>query len=104
VRGLAAGASERALLPASVAAGAATVVAIDAVPRLLLGGYDFPFNVAAGLLAVPVFLSWNRARLRQLAGPARRSFEVLEVVWIGVATLTGVALAYVLTSVIRQAT
>ena len=104
VRLLASGASDRALLPASVAAGAATVVAIDAVPRLLLGGYDFPFNVAAGLLAVPIFLGWNRARLRRLAGPARGSFEALELALIAVETLVGVALAYVLTNVIRQAT
>ncbi len=104
VRWLAGGASERALVSASVVAGAATVVAIDAVPRLLIGGYDFPFNVGAGLLAVPIFLGWNRARLRQQLGPARRSFEALELAVIVAMTLMGVALAYVLTNVIRQAT
>jgi iron complex transport system permease protein len=104
VRWLAAGASPRALLAASTVAGAATVVAIDAVPRLLLGGYQFGFNVYAAMLAVPIFLGWNRRRLRGLAGPARARFEVLEVALIAGLTLLGVWLAVLLTGVIRSAT
>ena len=77
VRSLARGASPRALLPACAAAGAATVVAIDAVQRLLVGGYAFPFNVPAALLAIPIFLAWNRERLRELAGPASRKLREL---------------------------
>ena len=47
------------------------VAAVDAVPRLLVGGYDFPWNVSAALLAIPIFLGWNRARLRrEVGGPA----------------------------------
>ena len=49
-----------------MAAGAAGVAAIDAGLRGLVGGYDFPFNVPAGLLAIPIFLLWSRARLREL--------------------------------------
>ena len=104
VRSLARGASSRALLPACMAAGAASVVAIDAVPRLLVGGYDFPFNVPAGLLAIPIFLGWNRQQLRRLAGPASRAFEIFEIALIAGMTLAGAALAYTLARVIAQAT
>jgi len=104
VRWLARGASPQALLPACVAAGAATVVAIDAVPRLLVGGYDFPFNVPAALLAIPVFLGWNREQLRRLTGPASRGFEIFEVALIAGMTLAGGWLAYTLARVIAFAT
>jgi hypothetical protein len=85
-------------------AGAATVAAIDAVPRLLVGGYDFPFNIPAALLAIPIYLGWNRARLRVVAGPAPRWFEALELVLIIVATLAAAALAAQLTAIVRSAT
>ncbi len=104
VRSLARGASSRALLPACMAAGAASVVAIDTVPRLLVGGYDFPFNVPAGLLAIPIFLGWNREQLRKLAGPASGAFEIFEIALIAGMTLAGAALAYTLARVIAQAT
>jgi len=104
VRSLAPGASERALLPACMAAGAAAVAAIDAVPRLLVGGYDFPFNVPAGLLAIPIFLGWNRARLRALAGRASLGFEGFEIALIAGMTLAAAALALVLARVIALAT
>lgn len=104
VRVLARTASERALLPASMAAGAASVAAIDAVPRLLVGGYAFPFNLAAAMLAVPIFLGWNRARLRREAGGAGRAFEALELALIAGLGLAGAWLAWLLASVIREAT
>jgi ABC-type Fe3+-siderophore transport system permease subunit len=104
LRWLAPGASERALLPAAAAAGAATVAAIDAVPRLLVGGYTLPWNVAAGMLAVPIFLGWNRARLRRAAGPAGRPFEALELALLAAATLVAAWLAWTLATVIRFAT
>lgn len=104
VRWLAPGASPRALLAASTVAGAATVVAIDAVPRLLLGGYQFGFNVYAAMLAVPIFLGWNRRRLRGLAGPAHARFEIFEIALIAGLTLLGVWLAVLLTGLIRAAT
>jgi len=104
VRWLARGASARALLPACAAAGAATVVAVDAVPRLLVGGYDFPWNLPAAMLALPIFLGWNRVRLRRAAGPAHLAFEILELVLLAGLTLGGIWLASVLTSVIRAVT
>jgi iron complex transport system permease protein len=104
VRWLAGSVSPRALLGASVAAGAATVVAIDAVPRLLIGGYQFGFNVYAAMLAVPIFLGWNRRRLRAEAGPAGVLFEVVEITLIAGLTLLGVWLAVLLSGVIRVAT
>jgi ABC-type Fe3+-siderophore transport system permease subunit len=104
VRWLARGASPQALLPASVAAGAASVAAIDTVPRLLVGGYDFPFALPAAMLAIPVFLGWNRERLRRLAGPAGPGFEILEITSIAGLTLAGVGLAYLLSRVIAAAT
>jgi ABC-type Fe3+-siderophore transport system permease subunit len=104
VRWLARGASPQAWILASVAAGAASVAAIDAVPRLLVGGYDFPFALPAALLAIPIFLGWNRQRLRGLAGPASRGFEILEVALIAGMTLGGVVLAFVLARVIASAT
>jgi hypothetical protein len=104
VRWLARGASERTLLPASVAAGAATVVAVDAVPRLLVGGYTLPFNVAAAMLAVPIFLGWNRVRLRRDAGRASLGFEIVEIAVITGLTLVGAWLALTLTRVIAFAT
>jgi ABC-type Fe3+-siderophore transport system permease subunit len=104
VRWLARGASPQAWLPASVAAGAAGVAAIDAVPRLLVGGYDFPLALPAAMLAVPVFLGWNRQRLRRLAPPAGIGFEIFEIVLITGMTLAGVALAWQLSRVIAFAT
>jgi len=104
VRWLAPGSSERALLPAMAAAGAATVAAIDAVPRLLVGGYVLPWNVAAGLLAVPIFLGWNRARLRREAGPAGVAFEALELALLAGGTAVAAWLVWTLAAVIRFAT
>ena len=104
VRWLARGASPPALLPASVAAGAASVAAIDAVPRLLVGGYDFPLALPAAMLAIPIFLGWNRQRLRRLAGPAGLGFESFEVALIAGMTLAGAVLAWVLWRVIAVAT
>jgi iron complex transport system permease protein len=103
VRALAAPAP-RALVVTSAAAGAATVVAIDAVPRLLVGGYDFPWNLPAALLAIPIFLGWNRLRLRREAGRAPLPFEIAELAVIGIATLVAAALAVFLTLVVRGAT
>jgi ABC-type Fe3+-siderophore transport system permease subunit len=104
VRWLARGASPPALLAVSVAAGASSVAAIDTVPRLLVGGYDFPFALSAAMLAIPVFLGWNRQRLRRLAGPASLGFEILEVVLIAGMTLAGIGLAWLLALVISVAT
>jgi ABC-type Fe3+-siderophore transport system permease subunit len=101
---LARGASPAALLPASAAAGAAGAAAIDSVPRLLVGGYDFPFALPAAMLAIPIFLGWNRQRLRRLAGPASLGFEILEVVLIAGMTLVGALLAGLLARVIAVAT
>jgi ABC-type Fe3+-siderophore transport system permease subunit len=94
VRALAGPSSPGALLFASAAAGGASVAAIDAVPRLLVGGYDFPWNVSAAFLAIPLLLGWNRARLRREVGPAPRAFEIAELALV--ATLTAVALGFVL--------
>jgi iron complex transport system permease protein len=96
--------SPRARFAASLAAGAATVVALDSVPRLLVGGYALPFNVAATMLAVPVFLSWNRSRLRASAGVGSPVLEALELVGIGAATALAGAFAWFLTIVVRGAT
>jgi ABC-type Fe3+-siderophore transport system permease subunit len=104
VRWLARGASERALLPACAAAGAATVVAVDSIPRLLLGGYDFPWNLPAAMLALPIFLGWNRVRLRRAVGATNLAFEILELVLLAGLTVAAVWLAIVLTRVIRAAT
>jgi hypothetical protein len=74
------------------------------VPRLLVGGYDFPFNVPAALLAIPIYLGWNRARLRSVAGPAPLWLELLEIAAIVAATGAAIALAVELTTVVRAAT
>jgi ABC-type Fe3+-siderophore transport system permease subunit len=97
-------ASQRARLAASAVAGGAAVAAIDAVPRLLVGGYDFPFAVPAAMLAVPIFLGWNRLRLRREVGAAGRAFEALELALLALMTLAGAWLAVLLSGVIRVAT
>jgi iron complex transport system permease protein len=104
VRALAPGAAPRAGVAASAVAGAATVAAVDAVPRWLVGGYDFPWNVPAALLAIPIFLGWNRARLRREVGRAHPLYEGLELAVIVALTIGGTALAVVLTRVVRAAT
>jgi ABC-type Fe3+-siderophore transport system permease subunit len=104
VRWLAPAARPAALLAASAVAGGATVAAIDAVPRLLVGGYDFPFAVPAALLAIPIFVGWNRARLRREVGAKHAAFEALELAAIALATLAGALLAAQLAAVIRVAT
>jgi hypothetical protein len=104
VRALAHSASPAALATAGAAAGAAGVAAIDAVPRLLVGGYTLPFNVAAGMLAVPIFLVWNRLRLRREAGALHPILEAAELVGIAALTLVATGLVYVLTVVVRSAT
>jgi len=104
VRSLAPGAREAALLPACALAGAATVVAIDAVPRLLVGGYVLPWNVGAAMLAIPIFLGWNRARLRREAGAAPLAFEAAELLLIAAMTAVGLWLVWTLARVIQAAT
>lgn len=104
VTGLAPSGSAAVRLAASLAAGAATVVALDTVPRLLVGGYALPFNVAATMLAVPVLLLWNRARLRRQLGAGPRLLEGVELAGILGASATAVAFAWVLTTVVRGAT
>ncbi len=104
VRALAPGASPAALLVASVVAGGASAAIIDAVPRFLIGGYALPFAVSIGMLAVPIYLCWNRARLRRLAGPASAAFEALELTVIGVGTAVAVGLVVFLTQVVRSST
>lgn len=103
VRWLAPSADAPGLLVASALAGAATVAAIDAVPRLLIGGYDFPFNVPASLLAIPIYLGWNRARLRREVGPAGW-FDAFELAVIVVATIGATLLAVFLTRTVRALT
>lgn len=104
VRALASDAPARVFLVSSVVAGGATVAAIDAVPRLLIGGYALPFAVSTGMLAVPIFLGWNRGRLRREVGPARVAIEVVEIVLIGLGTLVAASLAGFLTMIVRGAT
>lgn len=104
VRWLMDGAPARLVLPTAMLASAATVAAIDAVPRLLVGGYDFAWNLPAAMLAIPIFLGWNRARLRRLAGSASMAFEIFEVVLIAGMTVGGIALAVLLSRVIGLAT
>jgi iron complex transport system permease protein len=103
VRWLAPASPDRMSLAATACAGAATVAAIDAVPRLLIGGYDFPFNVPASLLAIPIFTGWNHARLRREVGAAGW-LDAAELVVIAAVTLVAVALAAELTEVVRSAT
>jgi hypothetical protein len=80
------------------------VAAIDTVPRLLVGGYTLPFNVSAGMLAVPIFLLWNRARLRREAGPAPAPLEALELAGIALATAIAAGLVVFLTRIVQAAT
>lgn len=89
---------------ASAAAGAAAVAAVDAVPRLLVGGYDFPWNVSAAFLAFPLFLSWNRARLRREVRAASRAFEIAEWALIGTLTAAAFAVVAILARVIAGST
>lgn len=91
------------ILTASICT-AATVAAIDSVPRLLLGGYDFPWNLPAAMLAIPVFLGWNRQRLLHVAGPAHMAFEIIEVVVIAGLTVGAIGLGVTLSTFIGMAT
>jgi ABC-type Fe3+-siderophore transport system permease subunit len=104
VRQLAPAASPALFAVTSALAGAASVAAIDTVPRLLVGGYTLPFNVSAGMLAVPIFLLWNRARLRREAGPAPAPLEALELAGIALATAIAAGLVVFLTRIVQAAT
>lgn len=104
VRALVPVASPGAQAAAAAAAGAATVAAIAAVPRALVGGYTLPFNVGAGMLAIPVFLLWNRRRLRHEVGRARRALEIAELVGIAAGSLVALLLVFLLTFAVRSAT
>jgi hypothetical protein len=64
-------------------------VGIDAAPRILLGGFATPFNVAVVYLA-PIWLLWNRSRLGSDCGSASRTVAIAE--WLAIATLAGLAL------------
>jgi hypothetical protein len=81
--------SPAACVLASAAVGAAAVVGIDAAPRILLGGFATPFNVAVVYLA-PIWLLWNRSRLGSGCGSASRTVAIAE--WLAIATLAGLAL------------
>ena len=74
------------------------------MPRLLIGGYDFPWNVPAGMLALPIFLGWNRARVRREVGRRGRAFEAGELALIALLTLGAATLAWFFTQVVRSAT
>ncbi len=104
VRALAGGAQRSALVGASAAAGAAAVVAIDTASRLLLGGFGVAFNLAATLLAVPIFLSWNRRRLRREVGGAPLAFEIVEIAVIVVGSLLAAIFLGVLTFTVHGST
>jgi ABC-type Fe3+-siderophore transport system permease subunit len=104
VRALVPNASPGAFAATSALAGAASVTAIDAVPRLLVGGYTLPFNVGAGMLAVPIYLLWNRTRLRREAGALHPALEAAELALIAVATLIGTGLVIFLTRIVQAAT
>lgn len=93
----------RARLTSALCTGA-TVAAIDAVPRYLVGGYDFPWNLPAAMLAVPIFLGWNRHRLRRVAGAAGWIFEGFELALIVGLTIGGAFAARTLSHVIQLAT
>jgi hypothetical protein len=90
--------------PSAPSAGEPAVAAVDAVPRLLVGGYDFPWNGSAAFLAIPIFLGWNRARLRREVGKASLAFEIAEVALIGTMTAAAVGLVAILARVIAEAT
>jgi hypothetical protein len=60
--------------------------------------------VPAGLLAIPIYLGWNRARLRREVGAARWWLEALELAVIAAMTLGAAALVVQLTAVIHAVT
>jgi hypothetical protein len=101
---LAAGARPITRVSVGALASGAAVVAIDAVPRLLIGGYALPFAVAAGMVALPVFLGWNWARLRTAAGRRARPLELGELALIALVTAYAASLALGLTRVVRTLT
>ncbi len=104
VASLARRASPSAQLVVSSVAGGALVVALDAVPRLLMGGYALSLSLAATLFSVPVFLTWNRRRLRREVGGAGRIGEIVEVALIALATLAAAAYLAAITGIVRAAT
>lgn len=75
----------------TVLLGAVVVIAADAVPRALYGGYAMPINLALGAVAVPAFLWWNRRRLRRFAPVAGSAFE-----WAELGVIATVAIVFAL--------
>ncbi len=62
------------------------------------------FNLAATLLAVPIFLSWNRRRLRREVGGAPLAFEIVEIAVIVVGSLLAAIFLGVLTFTVHGST
>ena len=56
------------------------------------------------MLAVPIFLTWNRRRLRREVGVLHPALEAGEVLLIAGLSAGAVALAILLTTVVRAAT
>lgn len=95
---LGASASARDLLLAGAAVGATLLVAADALPRLAVGAYAMPLNVAIGVVGIPAVLVAGRARGDARPPGARgRVLVWTEALAIaaGALLLGSVALAYV---------
>ena len=85
--------------------GAALLMAADSVPRLLIGGYAPPLNVAVGLVAIPSFAWWNRARLRAVCtGRHSKAFEAVEILAIAGSATVFAYLVWQVTLYARAAT
>ena len=94
---------ERIALCAAV--GASLLMAADALPRALLGGYAPSLNIGIATVAIPAFLWWNRRRLRLESAPKSGSaFEIVEAGAIVVAALATAVVAYALVDFARSAT
>ncbi|MDJ0787307.1 MAG: iron chelate uptake ABC transporter family permease subunit [Myxococcota bacterium] len=84
--------------------GAGSMMAADSIPRALIGGYAPPLNLCIGLVAIPTFLFWNRARLARSA-PCRAgfAFEAIELLVLFAATGFFAWLTFAVTGYARSA-
>lgn len=83
------------------AVGAAGLMAADAVPRALAGGYALPLNVSVGIAAIPAYLLWSRSQARASGARPGRLVSGLELVAIGTGALALAALVAVFSRIVR---
>lgn len=93
-------ASLRHAISLSAALGALAMIWADAIPRLLIGGYSFPINLAVAMVAIPWYLNWGPRLGRPETGRAATALRIGDFATAGLTALGVAAFVGLLTFVV----